>query len=196
MSNLLEMTDEVREISHDLLLSISDSYLTPLESDFIVLALQKRRTKEIAELLDLPPCEVVRRRKVISRKIRAVYVYHFRLNYIEFLRFAVRVLPPEKFKCLLLHYVELKALKEIAKEFSIQPSTAQRWLQSSKIMLDEAMGNNSKLRPYLKAFEDIPYLNIKLIRRSEKDARRLAKIQVGENTLGEWLTKKFISEPN
>lgn len=193
MSNLLEISEGVREVSHDLLLAISYSYLTPLESDFISLALRRRRTKEIAELLGLPPCEVVRRRRVISRKIRAVYTYHYKLNYVEFLRFAVKVLTPEKFKCLLLHYVELRALKDIAKEFDIQPSTAQRWLQSSKAVLDEAMGEHSRLRPYLKAFEDIPYLNIKSIRRSSKDARRIADIQVGEHTLGEWLLQKFTS---
>ncbi|VVB50684.1 Sigma-70, region 4 [uncultured archaeon] len=196
MSTLLEISDDVREVSHEVLLAISSSYLTPLESDFISLALKRRRTKEIAELLELPPCEVVRRRKVISRKIRAVYTYHYKMNYVEFLRFAVKVLTPDKFKCLLLHYVELKALKDIATEFGIQPSTAQRWLQSSKITLDEAMGPKSKLRPYLKAFEDIPYLNIKSIRRSKEDARRLNRLQVGENTLGEWLSKRFTSEPS
>jgi hypothetical protein len=175
-------------------LAISSYYLTPLESDFITLSLRRRRTKEIAELLELPPCEVVRRRKVISRKIRAVYTYHYKMNYVEFLRFAVKVLPPEKFKCLLLHYVELKALKDIAKEFGIQPSTAQRWLQYSRVLLDEAMGLKSKLRPYLKSFEDIPYLNIRNIARSKQDARRISDLQIGENTLGEWLSKKFTSK--
>jgi len=196
MSNLLVISDEIREVSHDLLIAISQSYLSPLEADFVSLSVRKRRTKEIAELLDLPPCEVVRRRRVIQRKIRAVYTYHFKLNYVEFLRFAVKVLPPEKFKCLLLHYVELKALKEISREFGIQPSTAQRWLQSSKMALDEAMGPKSKLRPYLKSFDDIPYLNIRNIRRSAEDARRIADLQVGENTLGEWLTKRFTPESN
>ncbi len=184
-----EMRDISREISHDLLLNISDIYLTLLEKDFVSLIIHKRRTAEIAELLDLLPCEVVRRRKVISRKVRVIYTYHYKLDFIEFLRFAVNILPEDKFRCLVLYYVEFKTLKDISKELGIKHFTVQRLIHSSKEVLEKEIGSRPELKECLNAFDDIPYLNIKSINRGKKDARKLYKIQIGENTLGEWVSK-------
>lgn len=184
-----DIRDISKEISHDLLLTISEIYLTPLERDFVALIVNKRRTAEIAELLELLPCEVVRRRKIISRKVRVVYTYHYKLDYIEFLRYAVTILTPDKFKCLLLYYVELKTLKEISQELGIKHFTVQRIIHSVRDTLEKEIDVRPELKECLRAFDDIPYLNIKEINRGKKDARRLSKVQIGEHTLGEWLQK-------
>lgn len=184
-----DIRDISKEISHDLLLTISDIYLTPLERDFVSLIIHKRRTAEIAELLELLPCEVVRRRKIISRKVKVVYTYHYKLDYIEFLRFSVNILPPDKFKCLLLYYVELKTLKEISQELKIKHFTVQRIIHSVRDILEKEIDARPELKECIKSFDDIPYLNIKEINRGKKDARRLYKVQIGEYTLGEWLQK-------
>lgn len=183
---------ELKEINEIILDKICKQYLTPFEEDFVWLALKGRRTKEISVLLNTPPCEVVRRRKVISRKIRAIYTYHFKLDAFEFLRFAVLYLEPIKFKCLLLHVWELKPLKDISKEFKIQPSTAQRWLQSSKNKLCGEFKEDevSDLHSYLGCFDDLPYLNIHSIRRTKEEVKKYGNMQIGNKTLRQWLEAK------
>lgn len=186
---------ELKEINEDILNKICKQYLTELEEDFIWLALRGRRTKEISTLLGTPPCEVVRRRKVIFRKVRAIYTYHFKLNPVEFLRFSQYYLDPVKFKCLALHVLELKPLKDIAKEFKIQPSTAQRWLQSSRQELGKAMLQDEKvfkesILDYMNCFDDLPYLNIQEIRRTKEEAKKLGNTQVGKKLLKQWLGAK------
>lgn len=189
-----DIRDISKEISHDLLLTISEIYLTPLERDFVALIVNKRRTAEIAELLELLPCEVVRRRKIISRKVKVVYTYHYKLDYIEFLRYAVTILPPDRFKCLLLYYVELKTLKEISQILGIKHFTVQRIIHSVRDTLEKEIDFRPDLKECLRSFDDIPYLNIKEINRVKKDARRLYKVQIGEHTLGEWLQKDGSSQ--
>jgi hypothetical protein len=194
LANFLDVPSEVREISHDLLLTISDTYLTPSEREFVLLILNKRRTKEIAELLELLPCEVVRRRKIISRKIRVIYIYHYRMNYIEFLKFAANFLTPDKFRCLALYYIELKSLKFIAEVVDIEAFRVLRKLHSCKDTLDRAIANKPVFKIYQNWFSDLRHLNVEVINRSKKDARRLSKIQIGENILSEWLSKDFTAK--
>jgi hypothetical protein len=191
LNNFKEYDEGLSGINEKTLLNICSMYLEEFDEDFIFLVLKARRTKEIAILMDVPACEVVRRRRVLARKIRAVYTYHFKLNYVEFLRFAERHIEPEKMKCLVLHYVELKSLKNIAAEFKIQPSTVQRWLQGAKSELSSAMENKEQLKVFLNCFDDLPYLNIKQIKRSPKDIKKLNSTQIGSATLGQWISKKI-----
>ncbi len=177
---------DVREIEQHVIDQICKQYLTDFEEDFVYLSLKGRRTKELSLLLDTPPCEIVRRRKVISRKVRAVYTYHFKLDPIEFLRFAVNILPEDRFGCLVCHVLELNPLKEIARKFKIQPSTAQRWLQFSKKDLEDNMVDNPRIKEFMGCFDDIPYLNIQEIKLSREEARKKYKIQIGSKLLSEW----------
>jgi DNA-binding transcriptional regulator LsrR (DeoR family) len=93
-----------------------------------------------------------------------------------------------------LYYVEFKTLKEISKELGIKHFTVQRLIHSSKETLEKEIGSRPELKECLNAFDDIPYLNIKSINRGKKDARKLYKIQIGENTLGEWVSKDSTPE--
>ena len=192
MDTIFDLPQDVRDISHDLLSTISETYLTPSEQEFIMLTLNERRTKEISELLDLLPCEVVRRRKVITKKIKAIYTYHYKLNYVEFLRFAVNVLTEDKFKCLIMYYVEMKSLKDISQILNTQSFKVLRKLHAAKDTLDQFMEEEPFLKEYSNWFLDLRHINIKVINRSKKDARKLSKIQIGENTLKEWLSKNVV----
>lgn len=184
---------ELKEINEIILEKICKQYLTEFEEDFVWLALKGRRTKEISVLLDTPPCEVVRRRKVISRKIRAIYTYHFKLDIFDFLRFAEHFLEPIKFKCLVLHSWELMPLKDISKEFKIQPSTAQRWLQFSRNTLNGEIKSveKSNISEYMGCFDDLPYLNIHGIRRTKEESRKYGNLQIGKKTLKQWLEEEI-----
>jgi hypothetical protein len=184
--------DDFMDLSAETLMSISSKYLTDEDTDFIYLVLHGRRTKEISILLNVAPSEVVRRRRILTRKIKVIYTYHYKLNYIEFIKFAAKVLYPDQLQCLILHYVQLMSLQKIANHMGIQPSTAKRWLTNSKTILAEEMKDDEDLKVFLKSFEDLTYLNIKEIKRSGADARKFSSVQVGKATLSQWATQRLV----
>jgi|SRR5882724_4531944 len=184
--------EDFLDISAQTLLNLSHKYLTNEDTDFIYLVLHGRRTKEISMLLDVAPSEVVRRRRILTRKIKVIYTYHYKLNYIEFIKFSARVLYPDQLQCLILHYVQLMSLQKIADHMGIQPSTAKRWLMNSKTILSEEMKNRDDLKIFLQSFEDLTYLNIKEIKRSGSDARRFNSVQIGKATLSQWATQRLV----
>jgi hypothetical protein len=161
------------------------------EGDFVHLLIKQRRTKEISMLLNTPACEVVRRRKVILRKVRAIYQYHFKRDPIYYLQFAVNYLEPSKFRVLCYHLLELSPLKKIAKIFKCEPSTAQRWLQSSRRILEDIKTEDQNIIEYHQAFKDLPYLGIEKINRPKEESKVLRNIQVGPKTLGKWLEEEI-----
>jgi hypothetical protein len=184
--------DSFFDISANTLMAICSKYLTPEDTDFIYLVLHGRRTKEISMLLDVAPSEVVRRRKILTRKIRVIYLYHYRYDYIKFLKFAATVLYPDQLQCLILHYSELMSLQKIANHMGIQPSTAKRWLMNAKTLLGQEMKDRPELRVFLNSFKDMTYLNIEEIKRSGADARKFRSVQVGKVTLQQWATQKLV----
>jgi predicted DNA-binding protein (UPF0251 family) len=184
--------EDFSDISAEKLLNLSHKYLTDEDTDFIYLVLHGRRTKEISMLLNVAPCEVVRRRRVLTRKIRVIYTYHYKYNYIEFIKFASKVLYPDQLQCLILHYVQLMSLQRIANHMGVQPSTAKRWLSNARAILEEAMEDRPELKIFLNSFEDLTYLNIKEIKRSGSDARKFSSVQVGKATLSQWATQRLV----
>jgi hypothetical protein len=184
------------ELSSETLMTLSTKYLTDEDTDFIYLVLRGRRTKEVSMLLDVAPCEVVRRKKVLTRKIRVIYTYHYKYNYIEFIKFAAKVLYPDQLQCLILHYVQLMSLQRIANHMGIQPSTAKRWLTNSKAILAKAMEDRDELKIFLSSFEDLTYLNIKEIKRSGADARKFNTVQIGKASLLQWATQRLVLDPS
>lgn len=192
MRPLLLENEDFSDISAEKLLNISHKYLTDEDTDFIYLVLHGRRTKEISMLLDVAPSEVVRRRRILTRKIRVIYTYHYKYNYIEFIKFAAKVLYPDQLQCLILHYVQLMSLQKIADHMGIQPSTAKRWLSNSKTILADEMRDNEELKIFLNSFKDLTYLNIKEVKRSGSDARKFSSVQIGKATLSQWATQKLV----
>ncbi len=188
--------DAFPAISSETLIKICNKYLTSEDTDFIYLILHGKRTKEVSVLLDVVPSEVVRRRRILTRKIRVIYLYHYRYNYIEFLKFASKVLYPDQLQCLILHYAELMSLQMISNHMGIQLSTAKRWLSNAKVSLEEAMENRPDLTVFLDSFEHLTYLSIKEIKRSDRELKKLNSTVIGKATLMQWITKKLVSNPD
>jgi hypothetical protein len=196
MRSIYATNEDFSDISAEKLLNISHKYLTDEDTDFIYLVLHGRRTKEISMLLNVAPSEVVRRRRILTRKIRVIYTYHYKYNYFEFIRFAAKFLYPDQLQCLILHYVQLMSLQKIADHMGIQPSTAKRWLTNSKTTLEDKMKQREEMKIFLQSFEDLTYLNIKEIKRSGSDARKFASVQVGKATLSQWTTQRLVFDPD
>lgn len=188
------MKDHFKDISLSTLQEICDSYLTDFEYDLVYLILHGRRNKEISLILDIPESEVVRLKRNIIRKIKTVYKYHFKLNYLDFFRFATNVLNDKQMQYLVRYYRDLKRLREIAEEFNTQTSNIHRALRTAQHKLASSVDENSPLREFFGCFKDLPYLNIKEIRRNRADDKQLESVQVGKNTLGQWERKG--SSPN
>lgn len=181
---------ELKQIEENIIKKVMDQYLTTFEQDFVFLILRGRRTKECSILLSTPACEIVRRRKVITRKLRAIYTYHFKYDPLYFLKYAVERLEPLKFKCLVLHVWQLAPLKNISKILGVQPSTAQRWLMSSRKALEQDCQDQYILK-YLGCFDDLPYLNIEKIERTKKEDKEFRNLQIGSKLLGQWLEEEI-----
>jgi hypothetical protein len=192
----IQESSKFDDLSSETLMALAHKYLTEEETDFIYLVLHGRRTKEISMLLEVAPCEVVRRKKVLTRKIRVIYTYHYKYNYIEFIKFAAKVLYPDQLQCLILHYVQLMSLQRIANHMGIQPSTAKRWLTNAKTALSEAMEDREDLKVFLDSFEELTYLNIKEIKRSGADARKFSTVQIGKASLSQWSTQRLVLDPS
>jgi hypothetical protein len=180
---------ELKQIEDNIIKKIMDQYLTEYEQDFVYLILKGRRTLECSQLLKTPACEIVRKRKVLTRKLRAIYTYHFKYDPIFFLKYAVDKLDPIKFKCLILHVFELSTLKNISKVLGVMPSTIQRWLAYSKSVLEKNC-SDPYIKRYLGCFVDLPYLKIEKVNRPKKEFKILRETQIGDKTLGEWLEDK------
>jgi hypothetical protein len=178
---------ELKSINETFIKKISSEYLSAYESDLLFLLLKGRRTKELGILLNTPPCEIVRRRKVISRKVRVIYQYHFKRDPIAFLKYAVRFLDPIKFQCLVHHIWALNPLKVISKKFKIQPSTVQRWLQQCKTVLENTNIQDEHIKEFMGCFDEMPYLGVQEIRRPKKENKAFNSIKLGSKTLGGWL---------
>lgn len=180
------------DMSAHTLMELSHKYLAEQDTDILYLVLHGRRTKEISLLLGIAPSEVVRRRRILTRKVRVIYIYHYKYNYLDFIKFAARCLSPDQLQCLILHYVQLMSLQRIADHMGIQPSTAKRWLMNSKTRLAREMKTRPDLLVFLNSFEDLTYLNIKEVKRSGADARRFNTVQVGKATLSQWATQRLV----
>lgn len=189
------MEDHFKDISLSTLQEICNSYLTDFEYDLVYLILNGRRNKEISLILDIPESEVVRLKRNITRKIKTVYRYHFKLNYLDFFRFASNVLNDKQMQYLIRYYRDLKRLREIAEEFSTQTSNVHRALRTAQNKLEVSVDEDSPLRQFFGCFKDLPYLNIKEIRRNRADDKQLECVQVGKNTLGQWEKQRPAVDP-
>ncbi len=194
-NNYTTINEHLRSLSESTLNSICSAYLTPIEADLVLLIFRGRKNIEIAELLGIAPCEVIRRKRVVSKKIRTIWIYHHKLDYITFLREANRVLPEDQFKALAIFIVELKSFKDISEILGVRVSVAFRLVKATKPILERKLGNIPEFAEFLKCFEDIPYLNLKEIRRSADDVRKFKRLQIGRNTLQEWISNKVVTHP-
>lgn len=185
--------DHLREIGVSTLNEICEKYLTNEEHDLVYLLVNGRRNKEIAIILDLPPCEVIRLKKNIIRKIKTIYKYHYKLNYFDFFRFASLILNKKQILYLIRYYRDFKRLREIAKEFKTQTSNIHRQLRTIASKLDKSVDPDSPLREFFGCFHDLPYLNIQEIRRTKLENQQNEQIQIGENNLGERIGTKVRS---
>ena len=194
LSHSIEDDSLIRELSSEMALVITNKYLPPVDTDFLYLILKGRRTKEISLLLGIVPCEVVRRRRILTRKIKMIYVYHYKLDYLPFLKFAAKTLYPDQFQCLILHYLELMSLQKIATRMGIEPSTAKRWLTTIKAKLTAEIKHKGldELKVFLDSFSDLTYLNIKEIKRTGQDLKRFNSTQIGKATLAQWATETLM----
>lgn len=178
--------DYFKEINIDVLEEICSTYLTQSEHDIVFLILHGRRNKELSMILNIQESEVVRLKRNIIRKIKTVHKFHYKLNYIDFFRFASNVLTDRQMQYLIRHYRDLRRLHEISDEFKTQTSNVHRALRTIGYKLDKAIDRDSPLREFLDCFTEMPYLNIREIRRNKQENDAIKDIQIGENTLGEW----------
>ncbi len=142
---------------------ISDQYLSDLEGDLVDLMMKGRRPVEIARILRIPECEVVRLRKNIFRKIKTVYFYQYHHNKNDFIEYAVETLELNKKQArILTMFFDYSGLRPIAEAIGTRPSNVHRSLESIRTKLEEIMKPLDKFYPFLNAFKDLKYLNLKI----------------------------------
>lgn len=147
--------------------SISEKYLSDLESDLVWLMRQGRRPVEISRILHIPECEVVRLRRNCFRKIRTVYLYDHHHDKAAFLETTIPLLGlnPKQARIYTMFF-NYYGLRQIAETIGTRPSNIHRSLQMMRRKLQALADADGEAVSfdhfYLNAFNDFKYLCLTL----------------------------------